>query len=96
MKRLLLIVVITIAESVGYIQPHSWLVDAHAAENGYSPFANSVDIFLSADMADIIAYAATQNPMAAKMATEEDVLPWLKSVQDEIRKEWVQQYEPVE
>lgn len=67
------------------------LVDAHAAENGYSPFTNAVEIFLSADMADIIAYAATQNPMAAKMATEPDVLPWLKSVQDEIRKEWVQQ-----
>lgn len=67
------------------------LVDAHAAENGYSPFTNAVEIFLSADMADIIAYAATQNPMAAKMATEPDVLPWLKAVQDEIRKEWVQQ-----
>jgi hypothetical protein len=69
------------------------LVDAHAAENGYSPFTNAVEIFLSADMADIIAYAATQNPMAAKMATEEDVLPWLKAVQDEIRKEWTQQDE---
>lgn len=64
------------------------LVDAHTAENGYSPFANAVDIFLSADVADIIAFAATQNPIAAKMANEPDVLPWLKSVQDEIRKEW--------
>lgn len=64
------------------------LVDAHTAENGYSPFANAIDIFLSADVADIVTYAATQNPIAAKMASEPDVLPWLKSVQDEIRKEW--------
>ncbi len=64
------------------------LVDAHSAENGYSPFTNAVDIFLSADVADIVTFAATQNPIAAKMASEPDVLPWLKSVQDEIRKEW--------
>lgn len=64
------------------------LVDAHSAENGYSPFTNAVDIFLSADVADIVTFAATQNPIAAKMASEPDVLPWLKAVQDEIRKEW--------
>ena len=65
-------------------------VDQYRNEAGWSPFDNAIEIFLSADAADIVAYAATQNPIAARLANEEDVMPWLRAVQEEIRKEWAQ------
>lgn len=56
--------------------------------NGYNPFSRPLEIFVKFDAEILLRAAAEENPIAAKMAAEEDVLPWLKAVQDEIRKEW--------
>jgi hypothetical protein len=58
--------------------------------NGYNVFHRPMDIFVKYDAEILLTAAAAENPMAAKLAQESDVLPWLKSVQDEIRKEWAQ------
>lgn len=64
--------------------------------SGYNGFHLSIDKFVKFDAEVILLAAASENPIAARLAKEEDVLPWLKAVQDEIRKEWSQQDEPVE
>lgn len=71
-------------------------VDQFRNESGWTPFDAGIEIFIGNDVQPILDYAAAENPIAAKLAQEPDVLPWIKNVQDEIRKEWANDGESTE